>query len=51
MISSIGPTSQVYTAFMTVVAKTRNDPQKTALDLMAAARELDSELMIWESKV
>ncbi|TDI46701.1 MAG: ABC transporter permease [Acidobacteria bacterium] len=44
------PYSQVYTAFVTVVAKTRNDPQKTALDLMAAARELDSELMIWEAK-
>ena len=44
------PYSQDYTASVTVVAKTRNDPQRTALDLMSAARELDSELMIWEAK-
>jgi len=44
------PYSQSYAAFVTVVAKTRADPGKTALDLMAAARELDPELMIWEAK-
>jgi predicted permease len=42
--------SQRYTSFLTVVAKTAADPQRTAVDLMAAARELDPELWIWESK-
>jgi predicted permease len=44
------PFSQRYTSFLTVVAKTGADPERTAIDLMAASRELDPELWIWESK-
>ena len=44
------PFSQRYTSDITIVAKTGADPERTAVDLMAAARELDPELWIWESK-
>jgi len=44
------PYSQAYTAFLTAVATTRVDPQRTALDLMTAARELDPQLMVFETK-
>ena len=44
------PYSQAYTAFVTIVAKTRTDPQQTALNLMSEARVLDPELMVWEAK-
>ena len=44
------PYSQSYTTFVTVVAKTRMDPRRTAIDLVASGRELDPELMVWESK-
>jgi predicted permease len=44
------PFSQRYTSFLTLVAKTSADPERTAIDLMGAARELDQELWIWEAK-
>ena len=44
------PFSQRYTSDFTVVAKTGADAERTAVDLMAAARELDSQLWIWEAK-
>lgn len=44
------PYSQTYTSFLTLVATTTTDPQRTALELMATAREVDPELMIWEAK-
>ncbi len=44
------PYAQNYSSFLTVVARTSAEPEKTALELVTAARELDSELMIWEAK-
>jgi predicted permease len=44
------PLSQDYTSYLTLVAKCERDPERVALDLMAAARELDRELWIWEAK-
>lgn len=44
------PYSQRYTSFLTVVAKTVADPERTAIDVLAAARELDPQLWVWESK-
>jgi putative ABC transport system permease protein len=44
------PYSQDYTPFLTVLARTSIDPEQTALDLLAAGRELDPELWVWETK-
>ena len=43
------PFSQRYTSYVTVVAKTSAEPERTVLDLVAASRELDPEVWIWES--
>ena len=42
--------SQRYTADVTVVARTSTDPQVTALTMLRVARELDPELMVFETK-
>jgi predicted permease len=44
------PFSQDYTSYLTMVVKTSVPPERTAIDIMAAARELDPQLWIWESK-
>jgi predicted permease len=44
------PFSQDYTTFVTVVARTSRDPERVALELVTAARELDPELWLWEPK-
>jgi len=44
------PLSQAYSSLLTAVAPTRADPDRTVLDLVAAAREIDPELSIWEAK-
>ncbi|HEY7820536.1 MAG TPA: FtsX-like permease family protein, partial [Vicinamibacteria bacterium] len=44
------PRSQNHTSYLTLVAKCERDPERVALDMMAAARELDPELWIWEAK-
>ncbi|HEY7696950.1 MAG TPA: ABC transporter permease, partial [Vicinamibacteria bacterium] len=44
------PFSQRYTSFLTMVLKTGADPERTAVDALAAARELDSQLWVWEAK-
>jgi putative ABC transport system permease protein len=44
------PYSQAYTSFLTVVARTSLDPERCALDLITAGRELDPELWVWEAK-
>ena len=44
------PYSQAYTTFLTVLARTALDPERTALDLLATARELDPEFWVWEAK-
>jgi predicted permease len=44
------PYSQAYTSFLNVLARTSLDPERTALDLMAAGRELDPELWVWQAK-
>ncbi|MGH9321660.1 MAG: ABC transporter permease [Vicinamibacteria bacterium] len=44
------PYSQDYTSFLTVVAKTSSDAERATIDLLAAARELDRELWVWEAK-
>ncbi|UCG87892.1 MAG: ABC transporter permease [Gemmatimonadota bacterium] len=44
------PFSQDYTTFVTVVARTSRDPEHVVLELVAAAREFDSELLLWEPK-
>jgi len=44
------PFSQRYTSDLTVVAKTGADAERTTVDIMAAARELDPQLWIWEAK-
>jgi ABC-type antimicrobial peptide transport system permease subunit len=42
--------SQRYSSYLTVVATTRHDPGVTAKALVAAAREVEPDLPIWESK-
>ncbi len=44
------PYSQAYAPFLTVLARTSLDPEQTALDLLAAGRELDPELWVWQAK-
>jgi predicted permease len=44
------PFSQDYSSYLTMVVKTSAPPERTAVDIMAAARELDPQLWIWESK-
>jgi predicted permease len=44
------PFSQRYTTYLTVVAKTGGDAERATVDVMAAARELDPELWIWEAR-
>jgi predicted permease len=44
------PYTQAYAEFFTVVAKTSLDADRTALQLVAAARELDPEAWVWEAK-
>jgi predicted permease len=44
------PFSQAYNSFLTVLARTSIDPERTALDLLAAGREFDQELWVWEAK-
>jgi putative ABC transport system permease protein len=44
------PFSQAYNSFLTVLARTSIDPERTALDLLAAGREFDQELWVWEAR-
>ena len=44
------PYSQSYQSFVTIVARTSTDGERTALDVLAAARELDPEIGIWDAK-
>ncbi len=44
------PYSQAYNPFLTILARTSLDPERTALDLLAAGRELDPELWVWQTK-
>ncbi len=44
------PFSQAYAPLLTVLARTSLDPERTALDLLAAGRELDPALWVWEAK-
>ncbi len=44
------PFSQEYTSSLTMVVKTGADPERTAIDVLAAAKELDPQLWVWESK-
>jgi predicted permease len=44
------PFSQRYTTYLTIVAKTDGDAERATVDVLAAARELDPELWIWESR-
>ncbi len=44
------PFSQDYTPFVTVVARTAGDAEATARDMLLAGRELDPELMVFETK-
>ncbi len=41
---------QSYASFMTVVARTSLDAESTVMQMLAAAREVDPELWIWEAK-
>jgi hypothetical protein len=41
------PYSQSYSAFVEIIARTSVDPERTALDVVATARELDPELVLW----
>jgi predicted permease len=41
------PFSQRYAAFTQIVARTGIEPERTALDMVATARELDPELILW----
>jgi predicted permease len=41
------PYSQSYAALTSIVARTNVDPERTALDMVATARELDPELILW----
>jgi predicted permease len=44
------PYSQAYASFLNVLARTSIDPERTALDLLAAGRELDPELWVWQAQ-
>ena len=44
------PYSQRFTPSLTVVARTSSDPERTALALLAAGRELDPDLRVLETK-
>ncbi len=44
------PYSQVFSRFLTVVARTSADPEQTTLALVAAGREVDPDIRIWEAK-
>ena len=44
------PFDQAFNTGMTVVVRTSGDAEATLLDLMAMARRLDPELMIFEAK-
>ncbi len=44
------PYGQSVPPFYYVLARTSNDPERTALDMLAAGRELDPELWVWEAK-
>ena len=44
------PYSQRFSPLMTVVARTSVDPEGTALALLAAGRELDPDLWVFETK-
>jgi predicted permease len=41
------PYSQSYSALTSIVARTNVDPERTALEMVATARELDPELILW----
>jgi predicted permease len=42
--------SQSYTTYYFALARTTIDPERTALDMLAAGRELDPNLFAWEAK-
>ncbi len=42
--------SQNYQSFLTIIARTSIDPERTALDMLAAGRELDPEFWAEETK-
>jgi predicted permease len=44
------PYNQVNPPFFYVLARTSIDPERTTLDMLAAGRELDPELWVWEAK-
>ena len=44
------PYSQAFARSLTVVARTSADPEQTALALIAAGREVDPDLWVWEAK-
>jgi len=44
------PFEQSYQSFATIVARTSLDPERTALELLAAARKLDPDAWIFETK-
>ena len=44
------PYAQVSATMLTVVARTTTDPERTALALMRAGREVDPQLGVWETK-
>ena len=44
------PYGQNYQSFFFVLARTSIDPGRTALDMLAAGRELDPDLWTWEAK-
>ena len=44
------PYSQSYSSFLTVVARTSIDGERTALDVVTAAREIDPEIGVWDAK-
>jgi predicted permease len=44
------PYSQAYQTYYFVLARTTIDPERTALDMLAAGRELDPNLWAWEAK-
>jgi ABC-type antimicrobial peptide transport system permease subunit len=44
------PYSQSYENFLTVVARTTLDAERTALEMLATLREMDPEAWVWEAK-
>ncbi|MAG71236.1 MAG: ABC transporter permease [Vicinamibacterales bacterium] len=44
------PYSQSYSSFLTVVARTSIDAERTALDVVMAGREIDPEIGVWDAK-